>query len=246
MRQQILIVEDKKAHMDALCKIIHNLHKDIEIFCVDNASDAYKIAMERRIHLFLVDIILNVNQPGDTAGLKFVQEMRGTKKYAFTPIIFITSLEDPKLFSYSQLHCFGYIEKPFSIEQVRKCVLDALEFPVAEDKERCVFFRKEGIVYAKYLKEIILIEGGRRRIIVHCINDKLEIPYMTCEEIMKELDSQIFIRCSRYAIINRKFVEQIDYINRFVKLKGIDKLVEIGIKTKKTFKSEMENGSSNS
>lgn len=244
MRQQILIVEDKRVHMEALCKILKDLQKDIEIFCANNAADAYRLAMEHRIHLFMVDIILNANLPGDTAGLKFVQEMRGTKRYAFTPVIFITSLEDPKLFSYSQLHCFGYIEKPFSVEQVRKYVLEALEFPVTEDKERCVFFRKDGIVYAKYLKDIVWIEASRRKIVVHCINDCLEISYMNSEEILQELDSSLFVRCSRFAIINRKFVKEIDYSNRYIKLKGVDKLIEIGARMKKKFKSEMENGSS--
>lgn len=246
MRQHVLIVEDKKAHREVLCKIINGLHRDIEVYCAQNAPEAYRIAMEHHICLFLVDIILDVNQPGDTSGLKFVQELRGIKRYAFTPIVFITSLEDPKLFSYSQLHCFGYIEKPFSIEQVEKCVLEALDFPVVEDKERCVFLRKDGIVYAKYLKDIVLVEAERRKLTIHCVNDILEISYMNCEEMLQELDSPSFIRCSRYAIINRDFVEEIDYANRFIRMRGIDKMVEIGTRMKKKFRSEMENGSSSS
>lgn len=241
MKRKILIVEDKKSHMDALCKIIDDLHEDIEIFCASDSSLAYQIAMEHHIHLFLIDIILNADQLGDVTGLRFVQEIREVKKYSFTPVIFVTSLEDPKLYSYSQLHCFDFIEKPFSKNQVQKCVLKALEFPVVADKERNVFFRKDGIIYSKCINDIIYIESKKRKIIVHCINDKLEIPYKTCDEIMQDLDSELFIRCSRYAIINKKYIEQIDYTNRYVKMKHIEPLIEIGIIMKSKFKQEVEN-----
>lgn len=246
MKRNILIIEDKKVHIEALCKIIDSIDNSIEMFCAYNETEAYKIALEHHIHLFLVDIILNTDKSGDVSGLRFVQEIRNVKKYSFTPVIFITSLEDPKLYSYSQLHCFGYIEKPFRIEQVKECVLKALNFPIVSDDERYVYFRKEGIVYSKRVRDIIYIEISRRKILIHCVNDELEIPYKTSEEIMHELDSDMFIKCSRYAIINKEYIDQIDYANRFVKLKHIDQLVEIGIMVKNKFRKMVEDGVSNS
>lgn len=242
MPQKILVIEDNKAHMEALCKILNDLHKDIQIYCAYDVEKAFQISLEQHIHLFLVDIILNTQKPGDVSGLNFVREIRGISKYKFTPLIFITSLEDPKLYSYSQLHCFGYIEKPFSVAQVRDTVLSALDFPTKADDERFVYFRKDGIVYSKCIKDIIYIESSRRKIIIHCINDELEIPYKTCEEILRELDSELFIQCSRYGIINRKYIEQIDYTNRFIKLRHIDNPIEIGIIMKKAFKQRIDNG----
>lgn len=240
--QKILILEDKKAHVDALVKIISDLGKDIEVLCAFDEKDAYKIAMEQQINLFLVDIILHAENSGDVTGLRFVQEIRSVKKYSFSPIIFITSLEDPKLYSYSQLHCFGYIEKPFSVSQVRECVLKALEFPIITDKDRCVYFRKSGIVYSKRINDIVYIESSRRKITIHCVNDKLEIPYKTCDEMIQELGSDLFIRCSRYAIINKSYIENIDYANRYVKLRTLDSPVEIGVMMKDKFKRGIEHG----
>lgn len=242
MKQKVLIIEDKKPHMDALCKIINDLNEDIEIYCAYNGAEAYRIAMEQHIHLFLVDIILRVDKPGDVAGLWFVQEIRAVKKYSFAPVIFITSLEDPRLFSYSQLHCFGYIEKPFDEKQVQRCILQALECPVETDDERYVYFRKDGIVYSKYIKDIIYAECSRRRITIYCVNDKLEVPYKTSNEFMKELDSKLFIRCNRYVIINKKYIERVDYTNRYVKLKYVENPIDIGIKMKNKFKRGIENG----
>lgn len=242
MLQKVLIIEDNKVHMDALCKIIRDLQKDVQVFCAYNVGEAFQIALEQHIHLFMIDIVLNTQKPGDVSGLSFAKEIRGISKYKFTPLIFITSLEDPKLYSYSQLHCYGYIEKPFSVTQVRDTILGALEFPAKDDDDKNVYFRKDGIVYSLCIKDIVYIESSRRKITIHCINDKLEIPYKTSEEILQDLDSGAFIQCSRYNIVNRKYIEQIDYTNRFIKLKYVDCPIEIGVIMKKAFRQRVDNG----
>lgn len=99
MRQKVLIIEDNKAHMDALCKIIRDLQRDVQVFCAYNAGEAFQKALEHHIHLFMIDIVLNTQKQGDVSGLSFAKEIRGISKYKFTPLIFITSLEDPKLYS---------------------------------------------------------------------------------------------------------------------------------------------------
>lgn len=242
MPQKILIIEDNKTHMAALCKIIEKLSRDILIYSAYDTGQAFRIALEQHIHLFLIDIVLNSKKPGDVSGLNFAREIREISKYKFTPLIFVTSLEDPKLYSYSQLHCYGYIEKPFSVAEVRDTILSALEFPVKDDDNKYVYFRKDGIVYSLCVRDVIYIESSRRRITIHCINDKLEIPYKTSEEILQDLDSEAFIQCSRYNIVNKKYIEQIDYTNRFIKLKYIDYPIEIGVIMKKAFRKRVDNG----
>lgn len=241
MSRKVLIIEDEKVHVDALCKILEDLQRDIVVYCANNIEQALKISFEQHIHLFLVDIVLNTQKPGDVSGLNFVRELRGMSKYKFTPVIFITSLEDPKLHSYSHLHCFGYIEKPFSVNQIKNVVLEALEFPMKENDDKYVYFQKNGITYPIHLKDIIYIQNSKRKIKIVCVKDELEVPYKTCEEILKDLDSESFIQCSRYCIINRKYVEYTDYSNRFVKLKNVKEPIGIGVMTKKAFKQRMEN-----
>lgn len=239
MRRNVLILEDKKEHMEALCKIVSDLAQDTKIHRASDVQTAYQTVMENHIHLFLLDIVLCPEKPGDVMGLKFAQEIRKIKKYQFTPIIFITSLEDPQLYSYSHLHCYGYIEKPFCIEKVQKTVIKALEFPVEDDVDRFAYFRKNGIVYAKHINDIVYIENVRRKVVIHCKNDTLEIPYKTSDEILQEIDSKSFIQCSRYAIINKRYIEEIDYVNRYVKLKYISEPVEIGAIMKSRLKEKL-------
>lgn len=237
--KKVLIVEDNEIHGKTLIRLIKEIDYEIQLFYADNIEDAYRLSMENTINLFLVDIILNTETRGDISGLTFAQRIRGVSKYSFTPLIFITSLEDPKLHAYREIHCFGYIEKPFNPLEVKSLIIKAFEFPVFQDKEKNIFFRKDGVVYSVKCKDIVYIENIRRSIEVHTTKETLTIPYKTCEKILEELDSDEFIQCSRYAIINKNFVKYVDYTNRFVRLHGVEDDIEIGISMKKRFKHEL-------
>lgn len=239
MVKRILIVEDNEIHRQALFKIIKELYSDIQIYYAKDAENGLCMALEHHIQLFIIDIILNAKNLADISGLNLAEEIRGINKYRFTPIIFITSLEDPKLYSYSRLHCFAYIEKPFNVNYVKESVLKALEFPHREEDDRYIYFRKNRIIYSVYIKDIIYIYSSRRKLKLFCMNDEVEIPYKTCQEILRDLDSCSFIQCSRYCIINKNYIEQVDYINRFVKLRYVDSLIEIGIIIKNDFKRKL-------
>lgn len=242
MRKNILLLEDKPSHREALYKIISGIPGDIRIHMASDVQRAYQIVMDYHIHLFLVDIILRPELPEDVLGLRFAQRIREIKRYRFTPLVFITSLEDPQLYSYKQLHCLRYIEKPFDPEQVKSIVLEALEFPTQDDEERFAYFRKDGIIYAKHIQDIIYVETKRRKSVIHCKNDVLEVPYQTSDEILRQIDSEHFVRCSRYAIINIKYIEYVDFTNRYIKLKYVTSSIEIGNSMKTKLKERLESG----
>lgn len=239
MKRNILILEDKKTQRDALYKIVSDLEKDVMVYTASNVEQAYQISMTNHIHLFLMEIILCPEQEGDVTGLRFAQEIRTVRKYQFTPIIFISSLEDPKLYSYSHLHCWSYIERPFDLAKVRETVLEALNFPAYDDIERFVYFRKDGIIYAKKIKDIIYIENRRRRITVYSQDDVLEIPYRTCARMMEELDSELFVQCSRHGIVNTSYLKEVDFANRYLRLRHIDQLIEMGSVAKRKLRKEL-------
>lgn len=238
--RNVLILEDKQQHLEVLTTIISTIPKEITIYKATDVGMAYQIIGERTIDLFIIDIILKPEKQYDVQGLGFAKAIRKHKKYEFTPIIFVTALQDPKLYSYSKLHCYAYIEKPFKAEEVKQIVEEALNFPKQEVRDQLVFFRKEGIVYAKDVRDVIYVECSRRKALIHCLEETLEIPYMTCERIMTELNSDDFIQCSRYTIINRRYIERIDYSNRYVKMKHISTQIEIGIAMKNSFRKKLE------
>ncbi len=93
----VLIVEDNVRSMEMLVKIIENLRTDVEIKTASSQEEAAILAMKFNIDLFMLDIILNASNPGDVSGMKFAEYIRTLQKYKYTPIIFITALEDPEL-----------------------------------------------------------------------------------------------------------------------------------------------------
>lgn len=109
----ILILEDNAREMERLVKIVREQGTQNEVICAVNLEQAYHMAMEKSIDLFLLDIILDPRTSGDASGMKFADHIREVERYHFTPIIFITGLEDPSLYAYSDVQCYSYIEKPY-------------------------------------------------------------------------------------------------------------------------------------
>ena len=119
MEKRILILEDKAQTMETIENAAMDLPYNVRVIKTATVKDAYQYAMEMTIDVFLVDIILNPGVMGDTSGIEFAKHIRCVSKYQFTPIIFITALADPELYAYRNIHCFGYLEKPFSPRRLR-------------------------------------------------------------------------------------------------------------------------------
>ena len=220
----VLIVEDNVRSMEMLVKIIRNLRTDVEVKTASSQEEAAVLAIKYNIDLFMLDIILNSSK-----------QIRSFQKYKYTPIIFITALEDPELHAYSDLHCYYYVEKPYDVEKVSNVISEALEFPVVHNEPQNVFFRKDGILYKKEISEILYIENSRAGQTVYCTNGNLKLPYKPNRKILEELASDKFIQCSRYHIVNRDYIDRIDTVNRYIRLKGLKTQIEIGNSYKKSF-----------
>ncbi len=227
MKRNILILEDKEIHMKNLHSILDEM-PDVEVFEAYNIAEAYCMLFSRQIHLFLIDIVISADDSSDVSGLDFVRNLRQNDKYKFAPVIFVTSLEDPKLISYSELHCYGYIEKPFDKNEVKRLIAEVLSFPVKPEEDKPLYYRIDGIIYSVNTRDLIYMETRYRKLEVHTTKDKLAIPYKTLNEAEKDLDMNTFLQCNRTTIINKKYVEQVDTVNRYIKLSGVDGKIEIG------------------
>ena len=142
----VLILEDNRQILKVLEELVLSV-SDEKVYATDDVGEAYKIAMENSVDVFLLDIILYADKKGDTSGMQYAQSIRKLERYRFTPIIFITSLEDPEMYALRDLHAFGYIEKPFAPSQVENLLRDALHFKTQKEKDAMMFFRKDGILY---------------------------------------------------------------------------------------------------
>lgn len=229
----ILVLEDNDSNREMLVKIISDLEIKTVIKSAVNQEDALALAMKYNIDLFLIDIILDTSVPGDVSGMKFAESIRSVKRYKHVPIIFVTALEDPQLHAYSDIHCYYYVEKPYNPVKVSEVIMSALEVPKEKDENHNVFFRKEGVLFKKNTSDIIYIENSRAGQVIHCTNGDLKLSYKPNKMLMDELNSDKFVRCNRYNIINSDHIEEIDTVNRYIRMKSVKERIEIGLAYKK-------------
>lgn len=244
MKKTVLIIEDNSTQMEMLKKLVSEVNSEAAIYTASDVQTAYQIMLEKTIDTFLVDIILDVKKPGDTSGVRFVEKIRTLPKYMFTPVLFITSLEDTTKYAYTDLNCLGYVEKPFSPERVKQLVERALYFTTdkGENVDESFCFRKDGILYPVKIKNIIYIESINHVVMVYMKRGgSLSVPYVSCKQLMEDINSSHLVQCSRNVIINKDYIENIDLANRFIALRGVAKRIEIGITFKKKIMAEYEN-----
>lgn len=201
--KKILILEDNYVAREHLASLINELEIQNTLFRCDNIKDAYQYALERDIDLFLVDIILKPNSPGDSSGLKFVDSIRKIDRYAFTPVIMVTSLEDAKLCSYEKLHCYSFVEKPFDPEKLKELVRQCLRFPEKRQLPKTLYFRKDGIILSVNMEDIVYVNARNHMLDIHTQQgDVLSIPYVTLKKFLAEADNPDIVQCSRSTVIN--------------------------------------------
>lgn len=235
--KKILILEDNPVALEHLSNIVCDLRTKSVVYGFSDTRDAYQCAMDRTIDLFLIDIILDTSKPGDASGLKFVENIRRIEHYNFTPIIFVTSLEDARAYTYEKLHCYSFIEKPFDVERVKKTIERCLKFPGNVQETKTLYFRKDGIILAVERDDIVYAESIDHIMHIHTKQgDVLKIPYITLKKLLEDIDSPEMIQCSRNTIVNKNFVQNVDIPNRMIQFKGDFGRVEIGIMFKKYVK----------
>lgn len=243
MKKAVLIIEDETEQLNVLKQLVRAAGENAEIYTACDVTHAYEILIEKTIDVFLVDIILDTAKPGDTAGVRLVERIRKIPKYMFTPVIFVTSLEDPTMYAYTDLNCMGYIEKPFEPERIIRLVEKALNYTTAREKETSITFRKDGILYPVRLKEVVYMESRNHVMHVHLTDgSEMEIPYKTCRQILKETDEKKLVQCSRSTIVNWGYVQGVDTANRFLMLKEGFGMLDIGGRYKKKILAELCDG----
>lgn len=242
MKKTILIIEDNSEQLNWLKQLVISADENVAIYAVQSAEQAYSILMERTIDIFMVDIILNVNDPGDMSGMQIVEKLRSIPKYMFTPVLFITALEDPTMYAYTNLNCLGYIEKPFEPEKVLKLLKKALCYTTNRGEDVFLSFRKDGLVYPVDVKKIVYMETNNHVMSIHVSDGEcLEIPYITCKQILNKTDTDCLIQCSRNTLVNKNYVSGIDVANRYIILKDDFGVIGIGVTYRKRISAEFGN-----
>lgn len=154
MSKRVLIVENNVEQLHRLKELVKAIDKDVWVCAVTNADAATDILSNQVIDVFLCNVTLDSGNAEDVSGMDLVGEIRKIEKYLFTPVIFITERMDFEEEAYRDLHCYGYIGKPFNTEEITQTVKKALKYTTQRDVKEYVYFQKDGLVYPVKCKDI--------------------------------------------------------------------------------------------
>ncbi len=228
--KRLLIVEDNIDTARLLVTLVKEVDDKAICHTTSNLNEVYEIIHNNVIDVFLLDIILNKGTPGDVSGLELAEKIRGIEIYKFTPIIFISSLTDPKMYTYSTLHSYKYIEKPFSLEETKNTIKEALNYKNGRECEKYHYFRRDGILFIVKEEEIVYIESKLRRMFLCTTKETIDLPYRTCSDILEGLRGDNFVKCNRGTIVNKNYIANIDFTRRYIKLRDGYGVLSIGKK----------------
>lgn len=224
---RILIVEDDLIICEGLSEIIKTIEKEIEIVTTGYAKNALNYAINSYFDAFLLDIQLN-----DYSGMELAKQIRDIEKYKLTPIIFITSIPTKELLAFKQIHCYDYIVKPFSKDEVTKALRTIIDYGIKNEGNQPVLrLKQKSYSYIIKQNEIIYIEAVNKKIHITTINEEIILSTYSLKEIFEELTSN-FIQCHRGYIINTDYIQKVDKANDLIKLKNVNSNIPIGRKYK--------------
>lgn len=232
---QVLILEDDRTSMKALERILSEYSEE---FCIHTAASYQEakdlLNSEIRFGLFLLDVNLNGNDKEEIGGIIFAKEIRDHFYYTFTPIVMITAIGAMEMRAYREIHCYQYIMKPFAREEVEEVLAKVLE-KEKHEKPPVVNVKKDGINYQILCADIQYLEAVPRGCALHMKKETWRVPYVTLTQMLKKLPENMFVQCHRMFAVNVNEVEYYDKVNRIVKIKQCDDLVEIGV----TYKADV-------
>lgn len=226
--KKILIVEDNSYAAEELKNIILTVDQSLKVFVCPNDKEARKVAEEEDIAVFIVDIMLEDGRKDDVSGLEFVDDIRKTNMYKYSPVIFITALSDPRLYAYEKLHCYQYMEKPFQVEEVKEMVRQALEMSDRYEKETYICLRDSNTIIEQKVSDIIYVECKGRKLTIVTVEGTCSLYYKTIADVKRNLMDHNLFQCNRSTLVNRKYIWKIDMDKGEIRLKNGNGVLTFG------------------
>ncbi|MCM1083309.1 MAG: LytTR family DNA-binding domain-containing protein [Clostridium sp.] len=214
----VLIVEDNLEQNKELHKCIHNTYPSWNITSAYNFEEAKKILEESIItnnyfSIFLLDIQLK-NDPCDFGGFVLANEIRLQKAYYTVPILFLTCISEKIKYALSNFHCYNYITKPYScndiISQIQQMMLTGFL-----EANSIIITDTSRIRHRVVQKDILYIESKSHMVILETNNGHIVSRKTNFSMFVEKLNND-FIQCHKKYIVNVNYIDNYDKANRLL------------------------------
>ncbi|MDD6071234.1 MAG: LytTR family DNA-binding domain-containing protein [Clostridiales bacterium] len=233
----ILIVEDHKEQNDELYKGIHQAYPNWNISSAYSLEDAKEflsssLNTNKLYSIFLLDVQLK-DDPCDFGGFVLANEIRSQKNYNTVPILFLTSISDQISYALNNFHCYSYITKPYSIDDILCQIQQMMLTGFLE--ENCINVTDTYRIRHRIIqKDIYYVEAKSHMISIQTLNGRISSRELSFEAL-KETLAENFIQCHKKYIINLEHIANYDRQNRYIQL-GTH-----SIPVSRTYKNSLEN-----
>ncbi len=233
----ILIVEDHKEQNNELYRGIHQAYPNWNIssaYCLEEAKELLSSSLDtnKPYSLFLLDVQLK-EDPCDFGGFVLANEIRSQKAYDTVPILFLTSVSDQISYALNNFHCYSYITKPYSTDDILCQIQQMLLTGFLEENSINVTDTYR-IRHRIIQKDIYYVEAKSHMIIIETLSGSISSRELSFE-ILKEMLTENFIQCHKKYIINLEHIANYDRQNRYIQL-GTH-----SIPVSRTYKDTLEN-----
>lgn len=220
----ILIVEDEPNYADTMEMFVDELGYDLAGIA-GSGKEALTVFEEKLPDLVLMDIHLE----GELSGIDLARIFQGQKP---TPIIYITSYDDPETFAKAkQTGPYAYLIKPFDPDTLQRTMELAFQHAFAEGEQ--VFENSEEVILASSsffvkdrnrlikirIEEILWVEVEDKYCMLHTRERKFTLR-QSLKELAQKLDPSVFVQTHRSFIVNANEIEDIDLSLFIVRING--------------------------
>ena len=234
---KILLVENDSIQLTALKNILVELLPDSLVDTASTYEDAVSLIQTRASYdIFYLDIALN-NESDNSDGLSIGKFIRNTLAYKTTPIVFVTSFTDKITYAINNLHCYSYLVKPYTHDDVANSLRDIIDSGLI--KEKPISFKNiDGIIFKILPSDIVHICSENHGITVFTNSYNFNTRFFSLDSILGILP-QYFIRCHRKHIINMKMVSNYDKTTNMLQISG--SAIPVGRNYKSVFEERFNN-----
>ncbi len=218
------ILEDHKEQALALSKIIKTYKLEAEITISHSISDAIQKFQAHTYDVFFLDVQLSTIDDISGNGISFGKLIRANEKYRTTPIIFVTSFSDYMSEAINSIHCYGFLTKPYTKEDVCQ-MLDSMSPNDSSDRLK---LKNNDCIYREIpFSEIVFIQSHLHYLHYHTKKDVHRSRQYTMKQL-EEILPDYFIRCHKSYFVNRHFISSYDPVNQCLCLNNQTLSIPVG------------------
>ena len=217
--------------------------KRMDIYAANTLVEAERIMEETDIDILILDCVYKEMILGEYPGIKWALRVREYEKYISLPIVFISSVLEPKLYAYREINCMGFLPRKFKGEELQPILEKAMHHSTLHEGDKSICVRAQGILYPFQIKDILYVEVLNRILYIYRTNGEvLEMHHKPLRDFQAEIASKCLIQCNKSMLVNTLYVSEVDEKEGYVTLSREDVRLLVGKKYLDEVRAAMQRG----